>query len=217
MMVVANLLTLFAPADPTALLAANIAAAIAALLLASFAITGATRSAGSKAGMIRLLTESVTHSKSVVLSMLAIAVPIALLGGAATLVLLQSDAGVLGLILTPLGAAAGSLVLGLIVLAVMALSFAPQAATLENKGPIQSLAASFRFARHNAAGVYSLFAVVAGGVVLLQIALVALETIVGLAVNVDAFLPAVDFFISLAVFTFAVAAQTHYYSPGKKA
>ncbi len=199
-------------ADSNAMLAIEIGIALAALLLMSFALTGIVKAAKGKQHMMQLLKESVTSSKSVVLGFIILSVPMALVGAGALLLLMSSDLSVIMFLFSPLGAILATLVLTTIMLVLLGFGFLPQAAVLgKHANAIGALKKSFAFVRKNAAGVFSLYALIIAAVIVIQVIVMVLELMVSLAVDITIILPGLEFVLSIALITLAVSAQTHYY------
>ncbi len=200
----------FVLADQNAMLALNIATALAALLLMSFALTGIVKAVNGK-HMAQVLRESVTSSKNVVLGFVVLAVPMVAVSIGALFLLMGSNEALL-FIISPLGAIITTIILTAIMFAILGFGFLPQAAVLEKKGnALGALKKSFGFVRKNAAGVFSLYALIIAAVIVLQIATMVLEILASMAADISILAPGMELVLSIVLVTLAVSAQTHYY------
>jgi hypothetical protein len=200
------------------------------LLMYSFAITGVVEGTRPGTGIQASLIRAVTRSKRVLLGFTVLTTLVAGLAIIAYLLLTASGEGLVtllftltdtGLGLTTAGALATSALITVAIVAFMAIGFFPQLALTDGKSTIGSLKGSLAFVRKDISGAYSFYALIAASAVVAQLVIIVTDLVVA-AVSAFVFditvaTPAIDVVMSAVVLAVAVAAQTHYYSLGKKA
>jgi hypothetical protein len=200
------------------------------LVMYSFAITGVVEGTRPGIGIKAALTRAVTQSKRVLLGFAVLAVAMAALAIIAYLILSASGDGLLALLftvtdtglgLTAPGALATSALMTAAIIIVMTLSFFPQLALADGRSTLGSLKGSLAFVRRNISGTYSFYALIAAFAVVAQLAILAIDllviTVSTFAFDVTMAAPAIDVVTLSVMLAVIVAAQTHYYSLGKKA